>query len=242
MLNYKKPAFWLIAVAVVICIVVAVCFLTNPKKAPISFGTIQITWASALDMRPNEPTSYKLTDAELSELKDRLRDLEIGRKNNDYGGFTPVYSLSIKAQGIEQFMIASCNSDGTHVGLRYQGEYYRIENEDFSRYLSNICARGNRAEASGNKVRLSLNDVIMLSQKGEDLSWEDFEQFSYVETGSGLYIRVYEISPLFSLWIGGGNPDNEPMYISLRSNTELEDAIDIRTEDVAAFISKHKEL
>ena len=32
-LNYKKPAFWIIVVAVVACIVVAVCFLTNPKAA-----------------------------------------------------------------------------------------------------------------------------------------------------------------------------------------------------------------
>ena len=151
-----------------------------------------------------------------------------------------MYSLSVKAQGLEHFMIASYNDDGTHVGLMYQGAHYRIENDDFSSYLSNICAGGNRAEVS-NKDSLSLNDVIILSQKGKDLSWEDFEQFSYVETGAGLYIRVYEINPLFSLWIGGGNPDNEPMYISLRFNTEPEDAIDIRREDVAAFISKHRD-
>jgi len=31
-LNYKKPAFWIIVVAIVACIVVAVCFLTNPKE------------------------------------------------------------------------------------------------------------------------------------------------------------------------------------------------------------------
>ena len=30
-LNYKKPAFWIIAVALASCIAVAVCFLTNPK-------------------------------------------------------------------------------------------------------------------------------------------------------------------------------------------------------------------
>ena len=30
-LNYKKPAFWVIIVAVIACIVVAVCFMTNPK-------------------------------------------------------------------------------------------------------------------------------------------------------------------------------------------------------------------
>lgn len=32
MLNYKKPAFWVIAVAVTSCVVIAVCFLTNPQS------------------------------------------------------------------------------------------------------------------------------------------------------------------------------------------------------------------
>ncbi|MBE6679003.1 MAG: hypothetical protein E7598_00605 [Ruminococcaceae bacterium] len=44
-LNYKKPAFWLIILAVALCIVTAVCFLTNPKDeekvvfngAPLTF-------------------------------------------------------------------------------------------------------------------------------------------------------------------------------------------------------------
>lgn len=31
-LNYQKPAFWVVMVAVAACIVVAICFLTNPKK------------------------------------------------------------------------------------------------------------------------------------------------------------------------------------------------------------------
>lgn len=31
-LNYKKPGFWMIVLAVVACVVVAVCFLTNPKE------------------------------------------------------------------------------------------------------------------------------------------------------------------------------------------------------------------
>ena len=30
-MNYKKPAFWIVIAAVALCIVVAVCFLTNPK-------------------------------------------------------------------------------------------------------------------------------------------------------------------------------------------------------------------
>ena len=32
LMNYKKPAFWVIIIAVIVCVGVAVCFLTNPKQ------------------------------------------------------------------------------------------------------------------------------------------------------------------------------------------------------------------
>ena len=31
-MNYKKPAFWVIIISVIVCVGVAVCFLTNPKQ------------------------------------------------------------------------------------------------------------------------------------------------------------------------------------------------------------------
>ena len=31
-LNYKKPAFWIVVVSIVVCLVLAVCFLTRPEK------------------------------------------------------------------------------------------------------------------------------------------------------------------------------------------------------------------
>lgn len=31
-MNYRKPAFWMICISVVACVIVAVCFLTNPKE------------------------------------------------------------------------------------------------------------------------------------------------------------------------------------------------------------------
>jgi len=36
-MNYKKPAFWIIIVAALLCVVLAVCFLTDPKTP--SYGT-----------------------------------------------------------------------------------------------------------------------------------------------------------------------------------------------------------
>ena len=39
-MNYKKPAFWIVVVAIIACIVVAVCFLTNPAKPQDSLKLI----------------------------------------------------------------------------------------------------------------------------------------------------------------------------------------------------------
>ena len=85
------------------------------------------------------------------------------------------------------------------------------------------------------KSRLTLDDVITLSVKGYDLTWEDFYEFKSIETGSGLYIRVYEIDETFSVWIGGGSPIGTPMYIYLTAN-DLDTRIDIRDGGVEEFI------
>ncbi len=146
-LNYKKPTFWIVVAAVAACVVVAVCFLTNPVKSPISFSGIQITWANALDVRPKEPIARDLSDAQLDELNSRLLNLNVGRRDSDFGGFTPMYSLSIKAQGMEQFMIGGYDIDGKKVALAYEGEYYRINDDEFSHYLSAVCAGEDESSA-----------------------------------------------------------------------------------------------
>lgn len=84
---------------------------------------------------------------------------------------------------------------------------------------------------------LTLDDVLALSEKGRALTWSDFENFSYIETGSGLYIRLYKIDSRFSLSIGGVGTDTEPMYIYLSTHS---DRIDIRGDDVNEFIERYK--
>ena len=42
-MNYKKPAFWTILISVIVCVVVAVCFLTNPKQDPKEIASTQET-------------------------------------------------------------------------------------------------------------------------------------------------------------------------------------------------------
>ncbi len=62
---------------------------------------------------------------------------------------------------------------------------------------------------------LSLDEVSDLAQKGEELTWEDFEAYSFEDIGSGLHIRKYEIDDDYHVLVGGRSIDIDPMYIYL---------------------------
>lgn len=91
--------------------------------------------------------------------------------------------------------------------------------------------------------QLTLDKVVELSDKGYELTWSDFEQYYGYECGSGLYILCYRIDDEYEVRIGSFSPDDKyPMYIYLRRNNDTGDPefIDIRTEDVQAFIDEWK--
>ncbi len=91
--------------------------------------------------------------------------------------------------------------------------------------------------------KLTLERVIELSEKGEELTWSDFAQYESIETGSGLYIRVYDIDENFQLMIGGGAPTSEPMYIRLVSKHNQHNYVDITNIDaweLSEFIKNNR--
>lgn len=85
--------------------------------------------------------------------------------------------------------------------------------------------------------QLTLDDVIRLSSKGEDLVWEDLSDFKGVETGSGLYIVTYKIDENYELMVGGTGAVGKPMYAHLIYVDD--EYVDIMTEDAEDFISEH---
>ena len=85
--------------------------------------------------------------------------------------------------------------------------------------------------------QLTLDDVIRLSSKGEELVWEDLSDFKGVETGSGLYIVTYKIDDNYELMVGGTGAVGKPMYAHLIYVDD--EYVDIMTDDAGAFISEH---
>ena len=74
-LNYKKPAFWIILIAVIAGIVLAVCFLTNPKTKEDRLTGVRLTMSDMLEtMRCYDITeSGELVEAEYYTVGDSTR-------------------------------------------------------------------------------------------------------------------------------------------------------------------------
>ena len=77
----------------------------------------------------------------------------------------------------------------------------------------------------------------LAAEKGEDLTWSDFAQYPGTETGSGLYILVYETDAAYRVMIGG-TPEAPPMYLYLVSTEDFDRRIDIRYDDIDTFLNQ----
>ena len=79
-LHYKKPAFWVVAASVTVCIVVAVCFLTNPPRALSKVcGDFWDTEAvcTYMEEQPNADARYTTTNGTV-RLSEHLALVRIG--------------------------------------------------------------------------------------------------------------------------------------------------------------------
>ena len=63
-MNYKKPAFWVIILAVIACVVVVVCFLTNPK---------QDSYTLRIVVPAGSQEEFVYSDEEVSTIKNSIK-------------------------------------------------------------------------------------------------------------------------------------------------------------------------
>lgn len=90
---------------------------------------------------------------------------------------------------------------------------------------------------------LSINDVIIFSQKGELLTLSDFDGFACLERGGPLlYNREYPINEEYALWLAHGGGLDKPIYIWLM-HLSSGDRCDITQgndeEQITGFVAAH---
>ena len=296
-MNYKKPAFWVVVAAVIACAVLAACFLTNPITMGDHFvltntdspantnklsydiqlgnkvmsGELYVEqWIDGVCVKSAPIVMTQYVDSIEITMRDRREDgtsvgTDIQIETNQYGGSLLTYfehpenfnvigwgfkgyelNEKNKLTSSEEVILAAKVFDNGSGIRAYDCQTLVNEPERIKDAAYMIVVRAvfsedplgvtSHSEASFPTEVLTLNDVIILSQKGYDLTWADFENYDYIETGSGLYIRVYEINEMYELWIGGGSPDSDPMYIYLALADDLDTRIDIRDGGVTEFI------
>ena len=83
-LHYKKPAFWVVAASVAVCVVVAVCFLTDPPTDTDAAGLVgfhreQVTYADVTGASGAQPSNIQLTAEETDAVYALLDTLQYKR-------------------------------------------------------------------------------------------------------------------------------------------------------------------
>ena len=108
-LRYKKPAFWIVAASVIVCIVVAVCFLTNPRTDTDAAGLVgfhreQVTYADVTDESGAQPSNVQLTAEETDAvyaLLDALQYKRLGAASAMEDCYARLYFISAAGERCE---------------------------------------------------------------------------------------------------------------------------------------------
>ena len=108
-LRYKKPAFWVVAASVAVCVVVAVCFLTNPPTDTDAAGLVgfhreQVTYADVTDESGVQPSNVQLTAEETDAvyaLLDALQYKRLGAASAMQDCYARLYFISAAGERCE---------------------------------------------------------------------------------------------------------------------------------------------
>ena len=108
-LHYKKPAFWVVAASVAVCVVVAVCFLTNPRTDTDAAGLVgfhreQVTYADVTGASGAQPSNVQLTAEETDAvyaLLDALQYKRLGAASAMEDCYARLYFISAAGERCE---------------------------------------------------------------------------------------------------------------------------------------------
>ena len=179
-MNYKKPAFWIVLASVIVCAVIAVCFLTNPIGFQFDVSANTIVSANHFDMRnADDPVAIEMTPAQIGELNSRLAGVKNCKRSDKYAGLTPGYQISAQMQDGSYIRISGYSlSDNTMVDIEQSGKRYAVSDREFQEYLSRICA--------GEDVSAAFDLQPLRVQ---------YPEYFDLDASAGLDVHVWQMAP-----------------------------------------------
>ena len=172
-LNYKKPAFWIIIAAVVACVVVAVCFLTNPpaKEVNLEFP-FEIEKVDNIEMYHYVGTPGKVekkvieSENDIKALYETFERITYKLKKVDEvaGGETTsfrfnlsdgtMYELIYRGYGVKNGILKSPTGDFTYFTSADIGWNWQWLNKDL------VAVEVDKSELPGNDINIGASNLI----------------------------------------------------------------------------------
>ena len=201
-LRYKKPAFWVIAASVAVCVVVAVCFLTNPRTDTDAAGLVgfhreQVTYADVTDESGAQPSSVQLTAEETDAvyaLLDTLQYKRLGAASAMEDCYARLYFISAAGERCEimlseREMLVNPITDGKTARL-YE---LRSGSTELRDYLFGCIGASESAEE---EMKTMTEPTLSLTLT-VPAAWEDIAELSACDKGTaylGYGIMLFHLS------------------------------------------------
>jgi len=259
-MHYKKPALWLLIAGILIAAAGAVFFLTDPPETDVKNPWVQ-------EYIPGEENI--LGNVDTASFEAVSRDFAIGADRYGRAVFKDPHKafetfLKICAPGIEiiqqEMGLDPISASDYELYKKYgwQVTYGTIRQRELARFVTKFLDIYENSfleappdtwmevTAAPEAKTLSLNDVIILSGKGNALRLSDLEDFSCrdhthlgvgQDPGQDNIVRIYEINRVFRLEVSISDGYAENFFLVHIPTTRY---IDIREGNVAAFIGGNK--
>ena len=201
-LHYKKPAFWVVAASVAVCVVVAVCFLTNPRTDTDAAGLVgfhreQVTYADVTDESGAQPSNVQLTAEETDAvyaLLDALQYKRLGAASAMEDCYARLYFISAAGERCEimlseREMLVNPITDGKTARL-YE---LRSGSTELRDYLFGCIGASEPAEE---EMKTMTEPTLSLTLT-VPAAWEDIAELSAYDKGTaylGYGIMLFHLS------------------------------------------------
>ena len=172
-LNYKKPAFWIIIAAVVACVVVAVCFLTNPPAKEVNLDfPFEIEDVDNIEMYHYVGTPGQVekkvivSEQDIKTLYEKFERISYKLKKADevVGGETTsfrfnlsdgtMYELIYRSYGVKNGILKSPTDGFEYFTSADIGWNWRWINEDL------VAVEVDKSELPGSNFNLGASNLI----------------------------------------------------------------------------------
>ena len=99
-----------------------------------------------------------------------------------------------------------------------------------------VSATVSALDSTQGTKRMTLDEVVKLSKKGEALTWSDFEEYAGYKDSNELYSLelTYSLGDGYVLYVGG-DPSEKPTVISLYIS-ETDHCIEIRDQELFSIL------